>query len=124
MWIFRKFLNEIYMGLSKFDGQGTNFSPLRTMTGLVLPSSDSKSLEVQQISVTEGSNLIGGQIRRWKWLARELVATLKEGGPLSAKRGIQEGIEVEEDLVPTTRRCAIIKNFETVEVIDQPCREQ
>lgn len=49
---------------------------------------------------------------------------MMEGGPFSAKRGFQEGMEVEDDLIPIKRRCASTKTFEKVEAVDQPRREQ
>lgn len=78
-------------------------------------------MEVQPFSVTEGITPLGGQLRCWKRLARELVATMIEGGPFSAKRGFQEGVEVEDVLTHVKRRCAITKIFETMEAVDQPC---
>ena len=83
---FQEVLGEIDMGLSKFDGQNM-VEPLSSMTGLVLPIDDSNSLEAHYSSVTEGITPLGGHIRRWKRLARELSTTMKEGGPFSAKRG-------------------------------------
>nr|POE61712.1 heterogeneous nuclear ribonucleoprotein 1 [Quercus suber] len=80
------------MGLSKFDGQNT-VEPLSSMTGLVLHTDDSNSPEAQHSSVTKGITPLGGQFRCWKRLARELAATMKEGGPFSAKRGFQESME-------------------------------
>ena len=53
-------------------------------------------------------------------MAQELAATMKEGGSFSAKRGFHEDIEVEGDLIPPKRRCAITKKFETVDVVDLP----
>nr|POE75251.1 hypothetical protein CFP56_14286 [Quercus suber] len=55
---FQEILKEIDMGLSKF----TSDPPLRTLIGLALPFDDSRSLEVQKSSVTEGRTLLGGQI--------------------------------------------------------------
>nr|POE53094.1 hypothetical protein CFP56_66413 [Quercus suber] len=105
------------MGLSKFDGQNT-VEPLSSMTGLVLHTDDSNSPEAQHSSVTKGITPLGGQFRCWKRLARELAATMKEGGPFSAKRGFQESMEVEDDLHPAKKHCANTKTFETVEAVE------
>ena len=59
---FQEVLDEIDMGLSKFDGQNT-VEPLSAMTGLALPSDDSNSPEVHHSSVTDGVTPLGGQIR-------------------------------------------------------------
>ena len=59
---FQEIVNEIDMGLSKYDGPAMNFSPPRTETGLILPSGATKSTEVQLLSPTEGSFPLGGQI--------------------------------------------------------------
>ena len=120
---FQEVLDEIDMGLSKFDGQNT-VEPLSAMTGLALPSDDSNSPEVHHSSVTDGVTPLGGQICRWKRLARELAATVKEGGQFSAKRGFQEGMEMEDDILPAKKHCANTKTFETVEAVEQPRREQ
>jgi len=45
---------------------------------------------------------------------------MKEGDLFSIKRGFQEGMKVEDDLIPTKRRCAISNFFEMMEVVDQP----
>ena len=58
----------------------------------------------------------GGLVRGWKHLAREKVALEQVGSSLPTKRGVQENLEVLEDLVPTKRRRASVKSFETVEV--------
>ena len=120
---FQEVLDEIDMGLSKFDGQNT-VEPLSSMTGLAIPSDDSNSPKVQHSLVTEGVTPLGGQIRCWKRLARELATTMKEGGPFSAKCGFQEGMEVEDDLLPAKKHCASTKSFETVEAVEQPRRDQ
>ena len=114
---FQEVLDEIDMGLSKFDGQNM-VKPLTSMTGLVLPIDDSNSLEAHYSSVTEGITPLGGQIRCWKRLARELATTMKEGGPFSAKRGFQEGMEVEDDLLPAKKHCVNTKTFEMVEAVE------
>lgn len=57
-------------------------------------------------------------------MARELAATMKEGGSFSTKRGFQDGLEVEDDLTHAKRRCVNTKTFETEKAIDQPRREQ
>ena len=57
-------------------------------------------------------------------MAQEIAATMKEGGLFSIKCGYQEGMKVEDDLIPTKRRCAVTKNFEMMEVVNQPRREQ
>lgn len=46
------------------------------------------------------------------------------GGPFLAKCGFQEGMEVEDDLIPVKIRCASTKTFEKVEAVDQPRKEQ
>ena len=114
---FQEVLGEIDMGLSKFDGQNM-VKPLSSMTGLVLPIDDSNSLEAHYSSVTEGITPLGGQIRCWKRLARGLATTMKEGGPFSAKRGFQEGMEVEDDLLPAKKHCVNTKTFEMVEAVE------
>lgn len=43
---FYEILNEIDMGLSKFNDQDTSVPPLRTLTSLALPSNDSRSLAI------------------------------------------------------------------------------
>ena len=56
---FQEVLDEIDMGLSKFDGQNT-VEPLSSMTGLAIPSDDSNSPKVQHSLVTEGVTPLGG----------------------------------------------------------------
>ena len=74
--------------------------------------------------VLDETEACGGPVRTWKWLAREKVALDKVSPPLTVKRGIQDSLEGLEDLVPKKRRCANIKNKETVEVGVQPRRGQ
>ena len=85
---FQEIVNEIDVGLSKYDGPAMNFPLPRIKTGLILPSSAAKSLEVQLLSPIEGSFPLEGQIRRWKRLAQELAKTMKDGGPFSTKHGL------------------------------------
>lgn len=66
---FQEIVNEIDVGLSKYDGPAMNFPLPRIKTGLILPSGAAKSLEVQLLSPIVGSFQLGGQIRRWKRLA-------------------------------------------------------
>lgn len=49
---FQEILNEIDMGLSKFDGHNLAAPILSTVNDLVPPSGDSNSPKVQQASVT------------------------------------------------------------------------
>ena len=56
---FQEVLDEIDMGLSKFDGQNT-VEPLSSMTGLAIPSDDSNGPKVQHSLVTEGVTPLGG----------------------------------------------------------------
>lgn len=111
------------MGLAKFDDQAVQFSLPRIETGMLLPLGRVQVQRYGCYHLQRGNFPLGGQIRCWKILARELAATMKEGGPFSAKCGSEEGMEVEEELVPTKRLCVGEKNFETVEAVDQPHRE-
>lgn len=47
---------------------------------------------------------------------------MKEGGPFSTKCGPEEAMEME--LVLAKKLCIGAENFEMVEVVDQPRREQ
>nr|POE68941.1 hypothetical protein CFP56_53003 [Quercus suber] len=59
---FQEILNEIDVGLSKYDGPAMNCSLPRTETSLILPSGVAKSPEVQLLSPIEGSFPLGGHI--------------------------------------------------------------
>ena len=74
--------------------------------------------------VLDETDVLGGPVRTWKRLAREKAALDKVNPPLTVKRGIQDSLEGLEDLVPKKRRCANIKNKETVEAGVQPRRDQ
>ena len=52
------------------------------------------------------------------------ASLVKASPPFTIKRGIQDSLEGLEELAPKKRRCANIKNKETVEAGVQPRRGQ
>ena len=140
---FEDKLNEIDVELARFDGnavcegsngvcEGVN-AGIDVDSGGFLTASVSTVQEkvgecVTEIVVENGvldeTEVRGGPVRTWKQLAREKVALDKDSPPLTVKRGIQDSLEGLEDMVPKKRRCANIKNKETVEAGVQPRRGQ
>lgn len=124
--------------MAKYDGNvGTEFQ-LRTKEGSRSPLSASEDIlqaeasegnivtdETNHVfSVQESSVPSGGPVRGWKRLAREKAASEQGVSSIPAKRGVQEYLEVLEELVPAKRRCASVKSLETVEAGVQPHRGQ
>ena len=135
---FQETLKEIDLGLAKYDGdvgkeihlgaeEGLG-SPLSASEGILKAGAGECNFIIDEnnhvFSVQEMSASLGGPIRGWKHLARENAASEQVGSSLPTKRGVQENLEVSEDLVPTKRRCASVKSFKTVEVGVLPRRGQ
>ena len=140
---FEDKLNEIDVELARFDGnavcEGSNGVCEGASVGIDVDSGGCLTASVGTVQervgdcvteivdangVLDETEAWGGPVRTWKRLAREKVALDKVSPPLAVKRGIQDGLEGLEDLVPKKRRCANIKNKETVEAGVQPCRGQ
>lgn len=105
---FQEILKEIDLGLSKYDSPVMISSPPRIEDGMVFqtgnPGKCLVSKEgVQTTSTVEGSTPLGGQFQTCKRLDRELVVIVQASVSTSTKCGIQECMEVVEELVPTKK---------------------
>lgn len=123
---FQDTLKEIDLELAKYDGNvGTEFqlraeegsrSPLSASEGILKVEANEGNIVTDEtnhvFSVQEISVPSGGPVRGWKHLAREKAASEQGVSSVTAKRGVQEYLEVLEDLVPAKRRCASVKSFE------------
>nr|POE78993.1 hypothetical protein CFP56_54597 [Quercus suber] len=128
----RKHLKAIDLELAKYDGEvDTDLQPrvkfatlglLNDPEGLLGAEDGEHVTEIagtHRVSTSwEKTTSLGGLVRGWKCLAREKAAMEQVSSPIYAKQGIQEYLEVMEDLVPTKRRCASVKSIETVKAGD------
>ena len=129
-------LKEIDPALNAFDGT-SNVSPRIKEAclddvqsgGIIIGKEVGVEATSAVVQEDHGANIdnstsLGGSLRGWKRLARDKIGVVQLGSSSGGKRHIDDCLEGMADLVPTKRRCASVKNNETVEAEAQPRRAQ